>query len=147
LKETDMGLLDGMLGDVVGSVLGGAQGQAAGGGNAMLDLVMKLMQQQGGLSGLVGMLTKSGLGEQAASWVSTGANLPVSAEQITQVLGSGTIGDLAAKMGMNAQDVSGGLAQYLPEVVNQLTPDGNLPSNDNELLSQGLDMLRGKLFG
>lgn len=142
-----MGLLDGVLGNVVGSVLSGAQGQAAGGGNAMLDLVMKLLQQQGGLSGLVGMLGKSGLGEQAASWVSTGANLPVSADQLTQVLGSGTIGDLAAKMGMNPQDVSGGLAQYLPEVVNQLTPDGNIPGNENELLSQGLDMLRGKLFG
>ncbi len=48
---------------------------------------------------------------------------------------------------MTADDVSGGLAQYLPEVVNQLTPDGQLPGNENELLSQGLDALRGKLFG
>ncbi len=141
-----MGLLDGVLGNVVGSMLGGGQAQA-GGGNAMLQLVMNLLQQQGGLSGLVGMLTQSGLGQQAASWVGTGANLPVSPEQITQVLGQGTIGDLAAKMGMNADDVSGGLAQYLPEVVNQLTPDGQLPGNENELLSQGLDALRGKLFG
>jgi uncharacterized protein YidB (DUF937 family) len=141
-----MGLLDGVLGNVVGSMLGGGQAQA-GGGNAMLQLVMNLLQQQGGLSGLVGMLTKSGLGQQAASWVGTGANLPVSPEQITQVLGQGTIGDLAAKMGMNADDVSGGLAQYLPEVVNQLTPDGQLPGNENELLTQGLDALRGKLFG
>jgi uncharacterized protein YidB (DUF937 family) len=141
-----MGLLDGVLGSVVGSVLGGAQDQT-GGGNAMLQLVMNLLQQQGGLSGLVGLLTKSGLGEQAASWVGTGANLPVSPEQITQVLGQGGIGDLAAKMGMNAQDVSGGLARYLPEVVNQLTPEGNLPANENELLAQGLDALRGKLFG
>lgn len=141
-----MGLLDGVLGNVVGSVLGGAQGQA-GGGNAMLQLVMNLLQQQGGLSGLVDMLNKGGLGQQAASWVSTGANLPVSPEQITQILGQGGIGDLAAKMGMNAQEVSGGLAQYLPEVVNQLTPDGAIPSNENELLTQGLDALRGKLFG
>ena len=141
-----MGLLDGVLGNVVGSVLGGAQGQA-GGGNAMLQLVMNLLQQQGGLSGLVDMLNKGGLGQQAASWVSTGANLPVSPEQITQILGQGGIGDLAAKMGMNAQEVRGGLAQYLPEVVNQLTPDGAIPSNENELLTQGLDALRGKLFG
>lgn len=141
-----MGLLDGVLGNVVGSVLGGAQGQA-GGGNAMLQLVMNLLQQQGGLSGLVDMLNKGGLGQQAASWVSTGANLPISPEQITQVLGQGGIGDLAAKMGMNAEDVSGGLAQYLPEVVNQLTPDGAIPGNENDLLAQGLDALRGKLFG
>lgn len=141
-----MGLLDGVLGSVVGSVLGGAQGQA-GGGNAMMQMVMNLLQQQGGLSGLVEMFTKGGLGQQAASWVSTGANLPISPEQITQVLGGGAIGDLAAKMGMNNDEVSGGLAQYLPEVVNQLTPEGAIPGNESELLSQGLDALRGKLFG
>lgn len=141
-----MGLLDGVLGNVVGSVLGGAQGQT-GGGNAMLQLVMNLLQQQGGLSGLVDMLGKGGLGQQAASWVGTGANLPISPEQITQVLGQGGIGDLAAKMGMNAEDVSGGLARYLPEVVSQLTPDEAIPGNENDLLAQGLDALRGKLFG
>jgi uncharacterized protein YidB (DUF937 family) len=140
-----MGLLDGVLGSVVGNVLGGAQSQA--GGNPMLQLALSLLQQKGGLSGIVDMLGKSGLGAQAASWVGTGSNLPVSPEQITQALGNGTIADLAAKMGMNAQDVSGGLAQYLPDVVNQLTPDGAIPANENELLSQGLDVLRGKLFG
>jgi uncharacterized protein YidB (DUF937 family) len=141
-----MGLLDGVLGNVVGSVLGGAQGQASG-GNPMLQMVMNLLQQQGGLSGLIGMLTKGGLGEQAASWVSTGPNQAVNPDVLGQVLGNGTITDLAAKMGLNPQEVSGGLAQYLPEVVNQLTPDGNIPANENELLSQGLDALRGKLFG
>ncbi len=141
-----MGLLDGVLGNVVGSVLGGAQGQS-GGGNQLLQLAMSLLQQKGGLSGVVGMLTKGGMGQQAASWVSTGANLPISPEQITQALGNGTIADLAAKMGMSAQDVSGGLAQYLPDVVNQLTPDGTIPANENALLSQGMDVLRGKLFG
>lgn len=140
-----MGLLDGVLGSVVGNVLGGAQGQA--GGNPMLQLALSLLQQKGGLSGIVDMLGKSGLGAQAASWVGTGNNLPISPEQITQALGNGTIADLAAKMGIDAKDVSGGLAQYLPDVVNQLTPDGAIPANENELLSQGLDVLRGKLFG
>jgi uncharacterized protein YidB (DUF937 family) len=141
-----MGLLDGVLGNVVGSVLGGAQGQAEG-GNPLLQMAMNLLQQNGGLSGVVDMLTKSGLGQQAASWVSTGANLPVNADQITQALGGGAISDLAAKAGLSAQDVSGGLAQYLPEVINQLTPDGNIPTNENDLLAQGMDALRGKLFG
>jgi uncharacterized protein YidB (DUF937 family) len=113
----------------------------------MLQLALSLLQQNGGLSGIVDMLGKSGLGAQAASWVGTGNNLPISPEQITQALGNGTIADLAAKMGIDAKDVSGGLAQYLPDVVNQLTPDGAIPANENELLSQGLDVLRGKLFG
>jgi uncharacterized protein YidB (DUF937 family) len=141
-----MGLLDGVLGNVVGSVLGGAQGQSAG-GNPMLQLAMSLLQQKGGLSGIVDMLSKGGLGAQAASWVGTGANQAVSPEILSQVLGNSTISDLAAKVGISPEAVSGGLAQYLPEVVNQLTPDGRIPANENELLSQGLDALRGKLFG
>lgn len=141
-----MGLLDGVLGNVVDSVLGGAQGQAEG-DNPLLQLAMSVLRQQGGLSGIVDVLSKSGLGQQAASWVSTGANLPVSPEQITQALGNGAIGDLAARMGMDREAVSGGLARYLPEVVNQLTPDGSIPANENDLVAQGLDALRGKLFG
>jgi len=141
-----MGLLDGMLGNVINGALSGASGQGQG-GNPLLQLAMTLLQDKGGLSGIVDMLTKGGLGQQASSWVGTGDNLPVNPDQISQALGDGTIADLAAKMGMSSQDVSGGLAQYLPDLVNKLTPEGHLPDNENVLLSQGLDALRGKLFG
>lgn len=138
-----MGLFDGVLGNVVNS-LGGANAESAG--NPMLQMVMNLLQENGGLAGLVNNLSQHGLGEQVASWVGTGNNLPVSAEQINQALGNGPLADLAAKFGLDGGVVGEKLAQYLPDVVNQLTPDGRVPENDN-LLEQGLSALGGKLFG
>jgi len=141
-----MGLFDSVVGNVLNNL--GNDGAQAG-GNSMLQMVMGLLQQQGGLGGLVEKLNQSGLSQQAASWVGSGANLPVNANQISQALGSGPLAELAAKFGLNPQEISGSLAQYLPETVNQLTPEGRLPdnANDSDLLGQGLSALAGKLFG
>lgn len=142
-----MGLLDGVIGGVLNNL--GNAGGAQGGDNPILRLVMGLVQQNGGLGGLVDTLTRNGLGQEAASWVGRGDNLPVSAEQLGQALGSGPLAQLAERFGVDPQGLGGNLAQYLPEVVNQLTPDGRLPDNANssELLEQGLSALAGKLFG
>jgi uncharacterized protein YidB (DUF937 family) len=142
-----MGLFDGVIGEVLNNL--GNAGSTQGGGNPVLQMVMGLMQQNGGLGGLVDRLSKNGLGPQAASWVGSGENLPVSADQLGQALGSGPLAELAGKFGLDPQAISGNLAQYLPEVVNQLTPDGRLPdnANSNELLEKGLSALAGKLFG
>lgn len=141
-----MGLFDSVVGNVMNNLGNGA---AQGGGNDMLQLVIGLVQQNGGLGGLLEKLKQSGLSEQAASWVGGGANLPVNPEQISQALGSGPLAELATKFGFNPQEISGMLAQQLPEVVNQLTPDNRLPdnANDPDLLGQGLSALAGKLFG
>jgi uncharacterized protein YidB (DUF937 family) len=140
-----MGLFD----SVVGSVLNNMGGNAQAGGGDIMQMVMGLMQQNGGLAGLVEMFNNSGLSQQAASWVGTGDNLPVSADQISKVLGSGPLAELAGKFGIDPQQASGMLAQYLPEIVNQLTPQGRLPDNaaGGDALSQGLNALTGKLFG
>jgi len=142
-----MGLFDSVVGSVLNNMASGAGAQAGGGD--MMQMVIGLLQQQGGLGGLVEKFSQGGLGEQVASWVSNGSNLPVSAEQISQVLGSGPLAELAAKFGIDPQQLSGSVAQYLPDVVNQLTPQGRLlgNANDNELLGQGLSALSGKLFG
>ena len=141
-----MGLFDSVVGSVLNNTGSGAR---AGGGGDIMQMVMGLMQQNGGLSGLVEMFNKSGLSRQAASWVGSGANLPISAEQIGKVLGSGRLAELAGKFGIDPAQLNGSLAQYLPEVVNQLTPQGHLPDNtgDTDALSQGLNALTGKLFG
>ncbi len=141
-----MGLFDSVVGSVLNNMGSGAQ---AGGGGDIMQMVMGLMQQNGGLGGLVQMLGKSGLSEQVASWVGAGANQPVSADQIGQALGSGPLADLASKFGIDPSQLSGSLAQYLPEVVNQMTPEGRLPDNasDTDALGQGLSALAGKLFG
>jgi uncharacterized protein YidB (DUF937 family) len=145
-RRRKMGLLDGVLGNVIESLGSGNTGNS---GNPMLQMVMSLMQQNGGLAGLVDTLGKHGLAQQAASWVGTGDNLPVSADQLGQALGSGPLADLAAKFGMSGADIGANLAKVLPDVVNQLTPEGRIPDNaDNDnLIEQGLSALGGKLFG
>lgn len=142
-----MGLLDSVLGSVMNNMGGNAGGQAGGGGDIM-QMIMGLMQQNGGLGGLVQMLGKSGLSEQVASWVGTGANQPVSPDQIGQALGNGPLAELASKFGIDPTQLSGGLAQYLPEVVNQMTPEGKLPdnANDTDALGKGLASLASKMF-
>jgi uncharacterized protein YidB (DUF937 family) len=140
-----MGLFDSVVGSVLNN-MGGGNGAQSG---DIMQMIMGLLQQNGGLAGLVEMFNKSGLSQQAASWVGSGDNLPISADQISSALGSGPLADLANKFGIDPQQLSGSLAQYLPDVVNQLTPQGRLPDNasDTDALGQGLNALAGKLFG
>lgn len=135
-----MGLLD--------SVVGALAGGQAGGNNALLETVLQLINnpQTGGLAGLIQSFQQGGLAEIVNSWVSTGANLPISPEQIQQVLGNSSLQGLAAQLGVTPEQASGSLADLLPQVVDQLTPNGQLPQG-GDLMAQGLDLLKGKLFG
>ena len=137
-----MGLLDSILG-----ALGQAQGQGPGGGQGnLLNAVVGMLgqgQAAGGLGGLEGLVEKfqqGGLGNVVHSWISTGHNLPVSADQISQVLGPDTVGRLAQQLGLGHGDVAGQLAQALPHLVDHLTPNGQLPQG-------GMADLAGMLGG
>jgi len=135
-----MGLLD--------SVVGALAGGQSGGDNPLLNIVMQLINnpQTGGLGGLVQSFQQGGLGDIVNSWVSTGQNLPISAEQIQAVLGGGQLQNIAAQLGMTTEQASGGLAGLLPQLVDQLTPNGQVPAS-GDLLAQGMDMLKkGGLF-
>jgi uncharacterized protein YidB (DUF937 family) len=103
---------------------------------------MDLFNQNGGLEGVIEKFKAGGLAEQAASWVSKGENLPISAEQITQVLGSSAVTDIAAKFGMNSSDISNKIAEYLPQVIDKMTPDGEVNANSGNLLSAVLGLLK-----
>ena len=154
-----MGLLDQLAGQVLGSLAGGGGQQQGGGGQAaLLQLVMSLLQGQGGqgaqggqldlgglLGGLVARFGEAGLGDQASSWVSTGQNLPVSAEQIGQVFGNSALGDMAAQLGMPSEQVAGHLANLLPQVVDGLTPGGQLPGAGGADLGDALAGLAAML--
>jgi uncharacterized protein YidB (DUF937 family) len=112
--------MDGLIGGALAQ-FGGAAGQQ----NPLLHAAMQLIQgQQGGLAELVQRFQSAGLGQQAASWVGTGENLPVSGDQVSQALGGDAIAGLAQKLGMDQGQVSGGLADLLPQVVDKLTPNG-----------------------
>ncbi len=139
-----MGLFDSVAGGL-GQMLGGQQAQGAAGDNPMLQVVMGLMNNSGGLSGLLGKFQQGGLGDLVQSWVGTGSNLPISAEQIQQVLGSGALGDIASKLGIQPEQAAGELSQALPDVVDKLTPGGQLPA-EGDLMATAQQML-GKLLG
>ena len=121
-----MGLLD----SVVGMLSGGTPGQP-GPQAALLQAALAMLasdgQGGGGLSGLVAKFQQGGLGDVVGSWVGSGQNMPVSADQLQQVLGSDALSGLAAKFGLSPADVGGQLSQLLPQVVDTLTPDGQLP--------------------
>lgn len=134
----------------------GALGQAQGGGGGQPDLlgaVIGMLGQGGGgaagglggLSGLVEKFTQGGLGDVVNSWVSTGQNLPVSPEQLSKVLGSDTMSGLAGQLGMGQGDLAAQLSQLLPQVVDKLTPNGQLP--DMGQGAGGLGDLAGMLGG
>lgn len=131
-----MGLLDG-----IASILGGNTGASSNVAGSLLDMIAG--GQGGGLGGLVQDFQQQGLGHLVESWVGTGQNLPVSAAQIQQVLGP-KVQAMAAQHGVSADTVSQAISQLLPHLVDQLTPNGQLPQG-NDALTAGLAALRSKL--
>lgn len=129
-----MGLLDSIAGTVLGK-LGGEQG-------GMTQVAMDLFNQNGGLSGILEKFKENGLGETAASWVGTGENASISAEQISSVLGNGAIAEMASKFGINPETLSAQIAEHLPTLVDKLTPNGEAPAEQGNLLSTVLGMLK-----
>jgi uncharacterized protein YidB (DUF937 family) len=109
--------------DLEGKALSSVMGSSPLAGS----LLQMINSHPGGLSGLVQTFHDKGLGGIASSWVGTGQNLPISADQITQVLGnSALLQQFAAKAGISPQDASAKLAQYLPMIVDHLTPQGKV---------------------
>lgn len=150
-----MGLLDGLLGNLMGRSADGAAGNAASGAtstnpagtmgqSALVMLALQMIQQNGGLPGILGKLRQGGLGEHADSWVGTGPNLPVNSDQLSQVLGSGAIGRIAQQCGITPGAAAGGLAQMLPQIINQMTPDGQVPANHGSVLEQAMAALAAR---
>jgi uncharacterized protein YidB (DUF937 family) len=84
------------------------------------------------------------MAQHADSWVSTGANVDISGDQLQQALGSSSIGNIASQLGMSNGQAGSAMAQILPELINQLTPNGQVPSDHSDLISKGLAMLTGR---
>src|SRR6516162_809930 len=84
---------------------------------------------QGGLNAIVAKLEQAGLGEQVKSWIGTGQNLPITADQVRQVLGSDAVRQLAAKYNIPVDQISEVLAHQLPLAVDHASPDGKLPKS------------------
>ena len=128
----------GFLDSIAGAVLGKIGGEQAG----MAQAAIEMFNLNGGIDGLLDKFKAGGLAEQAASWVGKGENLPISAEQISSVLGNGAIADLAAKFGISPETLSAQIAQHLPSMIDKLTPNGEVEGTSSNLLSSVLGLLK-----
>jgi len=141
-----MGLLDSILGGVMGGRLGGLGGTAgqtnAQGQNPLLVMVLQLLQQNGGLEGILGKFQQGGYGQQAQSWIGTGRNLPIDPSVLSQILGHGQLGEIAQQLGISHEQASSEVAQALPQVVDEMTPGGQIPDNHSDLVNEALAILQ-----
>ncbi|WP_018987234.1 YidB family protein [Methylophilus methylotrophus] len=129
-----MGLFDSVAGAMMNKVMGDK--------GPLAKLAMELFQQYGGLPGILQTLKNGGLSEQVDSWVGKGANIGVNAEQIGSALGSSVLAGMAAKLNMTTEELGGKIAEYLPDVVNQLTPNGVVENNPALIMSRLMGMLK-----
>lgn len=127
--------------DIAQELLGASQ--SGGAGDAVSAVMQALNSRPGGLDGVLQSLREGGLGEAAKSWIGTGSNLPVTAEQIQSVLGSGVVQDLAMKLGISPADAASHLLTLLPGIIDHLTPNGEVPAGG--LAGAGLDLVKGLL--
>lgn len=111
-----MGLLDGLLGGAVGAIAVKAVGD--------------LINQHGGVQGIVDQFQKQGLGGVVNSWIGTGENQPVTAEQVHQTLGADTVQKMATQAGVSPQEMASQIAQHLPTAIDKLTPQGTVPAGN-----------------
>jgi uncharacterized protein YidB (DUF937 family) len=123
-KGSTMGILDSLqnspafkdlLGQIEAAVVPAVLSEVLGNGS------------QGGLSAIVAKLQQAGLGDQVKSWIGNGQNLPITAEELQQVLGSDTVRQLAAKFNIPVDQLAQVLAHQLPTAVDHASPDGRLP--------------------
>ncbi len=129
-----MGLFDNLAGAMMNKMMGDKA--------PLATLAMELFQQYGGLPGILQALKNGGLNAQVDSWVGSGANLKVDAHQIGAALGSSVLAGIAGKLDMTTEQLSQKIAEYLPDVVNQLTPNGVVENNPALIMSRLMGMLK-----
>jgi uncharacterized protein YidB (DUF937 family) len=122
-KEGSMGMLDAICNQVMGSLAARDQGRHAD----VINAIGGYIQQQGGLEACINNFHQKGLGNLVSSWVGTGQNLPISADQLTNVMGNAQVQAMAQKLGFSPQEMSSHLAEILPQVIDKLTPGGAVP--------------------
>lgn len=132
-----MGLLDELKSTVTGGAAPAAAQDSSGFAQAVLSM---LVNREGGLPGLVSAFQAKGMGNIVSSWISAGNNLPISAEQVQEVMGPEQVQQLAATTGMSPDITRTRLAEILPRVIDQLTPNGTLPQEG--LTTKALDVLK-----
>ena len=127
--------------DMIGSLLGKTEESSASVPEA---LVAALGSHEGGLGGLIEKFESAGLGPAISSWVGNGANQPVSADALHGILGSDLVQQIAAKTGLPIEQLLPQIAEHLPQLVDGMTPNGQVPSG-NSLVDAGLSFLKSRM--
>ena len=145
----------GGLGDILGGILGGQRNRGGFGGSgkgmlvaALMPMVLSWIQRNGGLSGALSKITGMGHEQQARSWMSNqDLNDNLDPNEVNQLFDENEIQQVAAQTGANETEVRQGLAELLPEVMNQLTPNGNLDheAEANQEIEQIIGQLSSRL--
>lgn len=140
-----------MLSNILGSVASSILNNGNNNQSVAIQLIQVLLQSQGGIEGIIKRFQESGLEEILKSWISTDEkNQPISANQVVEVVGQENMSQAAEKVGVSELDASNVLAEYLPKMVDMLTPNGQLPDlnnlNVNDLMAQAAKGMLSKLF-
>ena len=128
------------LSDLAGQLLGGQQPGCNP--NLLTTLLNVVNSQPGGVAGLVETFQQKGLGGIVSSWVGTGANQAISPQQVENALGNQQVADIASKLGVSTQDASSHIAQWLPAVIDHLTPNGQAPTSGTNLMEMGAGLIK-----
>ena len=138
-----MGLLD-----KASQGIGQLAGQFGGGNNKLIGAAAQLLSSNdiGGIQGLMQMFQQKGYGDTVASWISKGGEKkPISGDDVQNVLGQERVHHVASEAGISDREASGGLANVLPQLVDKMTPDGQIP--DSESANSTLSQLASKFLG
>lgn len=120
----------GGLGDLLGRLSGGGIGNILGGSSSGSIL-------SSGLGGLVDQFRQNGLGDRADSWVNTGPNQEIDDRELSQALGDDVLNELTSKTGLSRDEILGRLSRELPTAVNDLTPEGKVPTEEELDINSG----------
>lgn len=112
----------------------------------MIDVIKNFLQQFGGIEGVIKKIQESPYNEKLQSWISTGSNTPITAEQIIQIFGNENVKMLAQKIGINPDILAQQIAQYLPPMIDKMTPNGQLPTAGN-ILANAVNIAKGFFNG
>lgn len=142
-----LGGLAGMAGaGGLGGLLGGRAGSRSGGRNAMLlmllPLAMQWVQRNGGIGAVLERFRQNGQEPKVQSWLGTADNEPVDPGTVREVVGNDELSRLSQQLDADEDEVAGGLAEIFPEMVNQLSPGGELPPDADQQLSSGAGTLQ-----
>jgi uncharacterized protein YidB (DUF937 family) len=156
------GLAGGLGGAALGSVLGGMlgrrgspagvpAGRAGVGGNRtallvmLLPLAMRWVQRNGGMNAVLEKLRQKGMARQTQSWVDTGENQPLDEQSVEQVVGRDELAQMAQRLGVPEGQIAQALAEIMPEMVDKLSPEGQVPPQADEVLDEGRQTLEKEI--